>query len=163
DLRSFERDLIMQLPGIPPEMLGVLINSNRSTIDGSGYIFDSQVIRPRLEFRRNELQEKLVPEYDERLILDYVDPVSDDQALQLDAAKAFPGALSVDEQRERAGLPALPNGTGKVHMVPIKYTPTELVMKPADWTDASLIAHDNPIAQQMEEPPAYKRQPKEPP
>src|SRR5262249_17868438 len=63
-LREFERDTIMQTWGLPPEILGVITNSNRSTIDAADYLYSSKVILPRCEFFRSVLQERLVPEYD---------------------------------------------------------------------------------------------------
>jgi phage portal protein BeeE len=165
DLRQYERDLILQLPGVPPEMLGVLDHANRATIDAASYIFNTQVVVPRLEFLRNEYQEKLVPEYDERLILDYVSPVEADRAMQLQAARTAPWALTVDEWREMMGQPKLDNGTGQVYMVPVNVTPTQLVKTPQAWTDASAPAHDNipPAPDPVLERHFRKKEPPPPP
>lgn len=124
ELRRHERDMILQVTGgIPPEMLGIIENSNRSTIDAAKYLLDTQVIVPRLEFQRAYFQEKLVPEYDERLILDYESPVAVDQQAQAKAMSAAPWAPSVNEWRRFQGLPNLEDGSGDVHMVPANLTP----------------------------------------
>ncbi|MCR4375694.1 MAG: phage portal protein [Acidobacteria bacterium] len=126
DLRKFERDTIMQVTGgIPPEMLGILESSNRATISAAKYLMDTQVLIPRLEFQRAYYQEKLIPEYDDRLIVDYISPVDEDAAQQLEAMKAAPFAPMIDEWRKIQGLPPLEAGAGQVHMVPTLMTPME--------------------------------------
>ena len=68
DLRAFERDTIVQVFGLNPEMLGILQDSNRASIQSAEFFAQKHVVTPRLEFQRLELQERLVPEFDERLI-----------------------------------------------------------------------------------------------
>lgn len=117
-IREHERDVCMQTWGIPPEVLGVIENSNRATIQGAEYLFNALVVVPRLEFIRSTIQERLLPEYDARLILDYVSPVQEDQAHMLEVAKAAPWARDVDEWRVAQGLDPLPGKAGKVYLVP---------------------------------------------
>jgi hypothetical protein len=109
---------IIQVFGFPPEILGVIENSNRSTIDAAGFLFDLYVLTPRLEFLRTQLQEKIIPEYDERLVLDYVSPVKEDRALQQEVMKAHPYAFLVDEIRARGGCDPLKDNLGQLHAVP---------------------------------------------
>jgi hypothetical protein len=99
-LRQHQRDTIMQTFGLPPEIMGVIESSNRATIESADHLFSKYVIVPRLESIRSQLQQKLVPEYDERLILDYVSPVQEDKERQLKAAQIAPWALTVDEWRD---------------------------------------------------------------
>lgn len=106
-LREFERNVIMQQYGVPPEILGVLENSNRSTIDAADYFMSRYVVEPRLEFQRTVLQERMAPEYDERLIVEYVSPVQEDKEWSLKVAQAAPWSLTVGEWRKRAGEPPL--------------------------------------------------------
>ncbi len=123
--RQHERDVVMQVFGIPPEVLGVLTNSNRSTIDAAAYLMASGVLVPRLEFFRDLWQQRLVPEYDDRIILDYVSPVKEDDDFKLRVATAAPWSRSIDEWRALQGLPELEGGRGKLHMVPLTLMPTE--------------------------------------
>lgn len=126
-LRQHERDTIMQVFGIPPEILGVLESSNRATIDAADYLMSRYVIEPRLEFLRSVLQERFAPEYDERLIVEFVSPVQDDRAGQLEAAKAMPGALSVDEWRKLSGhQPMEDEDAGALHFVSTTFKPTSI-------------------------------------
>ena len=124
ELREHQRDIVMQTFGIPPEILGVIENSNRSTIDAADYLFTRYVIEPRLELIRSQLQSKLIPDYDDRLILDYDSPVDVDRKGLLDAAKSSPWTLTVDEWRKLSGLPEKEDGSGKVHIVPVNMVST---------------------------------------
>jgi hypothetical protein len=61
-------------------------------------------IVPRIERERCFLQERLVPEYDERLIIDYVSPVPEDKEFQLKVMAAQPTSFEKNEFRELAGF-----------------------------------------------------------
>ncbi len=124
DLRKYERDTIVQVYGVPPEILGIIESSNRATIASAELLYSKWVIQPRLEFLRAVLQEKLVPEFDDRLIIDYVSPVSEDKEYNLQVAQAAPWSLTVDEWREMQGLEPLADGAGKVYMMPYNLYPS---------------------------------------
>lgn len=128
-VRKDQRDILMHTIGVPPEIFGIVENSNRATIEVADYVWDRRVIVPRLETQRAVLQERLAPMYDARLIVDYVSPVQDDKSYHLDVGKAAPWALMVDEWREMAGQEELPDGAGKVFMVPFNLVPSSA---PAD-------------------------------
>lgn len=115
-LREYERNAVIQIFGMPPELLGVIENSNRATINAADFLMAKYVLEPRLEFLRSVFQERLVPEFDERLIINYVSPVTDDEELRLKAATAAPWAQSVDEWREMMGREKLEDDKGKVHV-----------------------------------------------
>ena len=135
-LRQFERDTIQQVFGIPPEILGILENSNRATIDSADYLFARWVIVPRLELLRSEMQERLVPEFDDRLILDYVSPVPEDRQFKLEVAKSAPWALKRNEWRALMEMEPDESPSGDVYLVPINLIPErsgeELVGRPAE-------------------------------
>jgi len=118
ELRKQQRDMVVQMFGIPPELLGILTNSNRATIDAADFLFSRWVITPRLEFLRSQLQERLVPEYDDRLVIDYVSPIQEDREFMLEAAKGAPYAMTVDEWRTLQGQEQLPDGLGSTHLIP---------------------------------------------
>lgn len=106
ELRKGTRDTIMQVWGIPPEMFGVVNASNRSTIDMAPYIFNKYCIVPRIERERFFYQERLVPEYDDRLILEYQSPVPEDKEFKLKVMAAQPTSFEKNEFRELAGYDA---------------------------------------------------------
>ena len=122
DLRKSVRDICLQVWGVPPEILGILENSNRATIDAADYLFSKWVIVPRLEAWRLDFQRLLVPEFDERLILDYDSPVQEDTAFRAEVMKAMPWNFEADEVREVAGLSPLDDDKGKFHVEAGAYT-----------------------------------------
>lgn len=131
-LRDQERDVITQVFGVPPEIFGIIENSNRSTVDAADFLMAKHVTIPRLEFMRETLQERLVPEYDDRIVLDYESPLEEDREFQLKAGQAQPAALTVDEWRELQGKPPLEQDRGKVFLTPTTVVATTLPGGPPD-------------------------------
>ncbi len=131
-IREFERDTILQVFGVSPEILGIVKSGagSRATITMADSIYARRVLVPRLELIRSVLQQRLVAEYDDRLILDYDTPVREDTEAQLKAATVAPWSLLVDEWRERSGAEPLPDGTGQVHMVPQNLQPMDVLTPP---------------------------------
>lgn len=126
ELRQQERDIIIQVfGGIPPEMLGIQERSNRATISAASFIYAQYSLLPRLELLRTVFQEQIIPEYDDRLIVDYVSPVPNDEQAQEEVVKAMPWAFKIDEIRQRGGFPALKGDAGQIHMVPIQLQPMQ--------------------------------------
>ena len=109
ELRKDERDKLVSAFG-PPEIFGILDHSNRATIAEARPIYAELTLTPRLEFLRHSLQERLVPEFDERLLIEYVDPTPDDNAFRLEVAKAAPKSRSINEWRQLQSLPPIDDG-----------------------------------------------------
>lgn len=170
ELREYERDCIIQTYGMPPELLGVIENSNRATIDAADYLMARYVTQPRLEFLRTNMQERLVPEFDERLILDYVSPVTEDKQSQLTAATVAPWAASVNEWRAMQGLPPMEDEKeGALHLIPNTYKAMSLTdasdaaLKPAPGFDENGMPFPKPVppgapGDDGQEPPKAKPQ-----
>ena len=125
EVRMQERDIILQVWGMPPEKLGILNNSNRATIEGSDLIYAKDVLVPRLEMRRSMFQELLMPEYDDRLIVDYVTPVMEDKEFELKVAMAAPWAMNANEWRSIMGRGDLEQ-FNDVIFVPPSITPVRI-------------------------------------
>lgn len=117
-LREFERDTVVSVFGVPPEILGIIENSNRATIDASDTLFGREVIWPRMEFLRAELQSRLVPQFDDRLVLAFESPVPEDREFRLQAIQAAPWAATRGEIRELQGL-ADRGDEDAVHVMPL--------------------------------------------
>lgn len=113
ELRRSQRDTVAQVYGVPPEQVGIIENSNRSTIDGSTYIYVLGVEFPRAEFLRSELQAKLVPAFDEDLSLEAEVAVPPDEERRLGVMKAQPTVFSKNEWRSEAGYSPLPEFEGQ--------------------------------------------------
>lgn len=107
ELRTRSRDISMQANGVNPEVVGIIENSNRSTIDGAFYGYHKLCISPWAEFWRSELQQKVVNDYDPRLIIDYDDPVQENQEFTLQSYQAKPSTVTVDEWRRLQKLPPI--------------------------------------------------------
>lgn len=122
-LRQFERDMVIQVFGVPPEILGIIEKSNRATIDAADFLFARWVLVPRMEMQREVMQEMLISEFDERLILDYESPIKEDFERQLAAAKATPWNMKMDEWRVMQGQEPLPDGRGDIFWVPQNMIP----------------------------------------
>jgi SPP1 gp7 family putative phage head morphogenesis protein len=124
-IRQHERDTIVQVFGVPPEIIGILSASNRATITAADMIYARWVLVPRLEFMRAIFQERFTPEFDERLVVGYVSPVQEDRDFQLEVFKGAPWVPSNDEWRALGGLQPTEDGTGKVHLVASNLVATE--------------------------------------
>ncbi len=114
-LRKWERDIIVHGIGMPPEILGIIENSNRSTIDAADYLWSRWVITPRLDLQRAYLQWQLVPMYDDRLILAYESPVQENREYQLNVMKANPAVFMVNDWKRQAGIE--PTDDGDVYVM----------------------------------------------
>jgi hypothetical protein len=122
ELRKFERDTIVEVFGVPPEILGIIQNSNRATIDAADYIFARWVLVPRLELQRSVLQTRLAPLYGDDIILHYVSPIEEDREFKLKVMEKAPWAYTVDEWRGVAGVEAAKKN-GDIHLVPLNHVP----------------------------------------
>jgi phage portal protein BeeE len=120
-LRKHQRDAVIQIYGVPPEVLGIVEASNRATSEVAEYLYARWVLIPRLEFLRQTLQHDLVPEYDDMLILDYDSPVAQDKERILKVASLSPWSIMLDEWREMQGKLPLPDGKGQIFMKPLNY------------------------------------------
>lgn len=104
ELRAAQKELVAQVFNVPPEVLGILQNSNRATIDASDYLFTKGVICPRLDFLV-EAFAPLLAEFDESLVLDYVSPIPEDREFRRQVFLQAPaGTFTRDEYRDLAGL-----------------------------------------------------------
>jgi HK97 family phage portal protein len=111
ELRKHERDMVIQTFGVPPEVFGVIENSNRSTIDAADYLMAKHVLVPRLDVLRETMNETIMLEYgDESVVLDYDSPVDQDKEFNYKVAKAAPYSRTVDEWRELQGLDKIDGG-----------------------------------------------------
>ena len=131
-LLKFMRDTSQQNWNIPPELLGIVENSNRASIDSAMYIHAVNNLEPRLRMWRAELQRQLVSRFsDPSLDLVYVSPVREtaEFVLQQTNEGLTRGALTVNEWRKRNGFPALADGD--VRLVPSNTAPDGMLANQA--------------------------------
>lgn len=128
ELRKSLRDQKLHTYGVPPEIMGIVEHSNRSTIDVAQFIMASNVTVPRLEFRRSFYQTRLLPEYrDPSLVTDFDNPTPDDVESRRTVMVAVPWAFKVDEFRALADAEPLggPDGEERPPMPSAGAAPTE--------------------------------------
>jgi HK97 family phage portal protein len=113
DLRKLSRDTIAQVFAVPPELLGIIENSNRSTISAARFIYVLGVEWPRAEFLRTELQVQFLSRWDAALVLEVEVPLPDDEDRRLKVMQAQPTCFSMNEWRAEAGKSPLPEFDGK--------------------------------------------------
>ncbi len=134
ELRKAERDVIIQVFGVPPEELGITENSNRATAREAEVLMAKGVLIPRLEDFRDTIQADVVPLFDERLIVDFISPVPDDREFKLKVMIANDAAFTRGEWRDFGD--ELDRGSGDdVHLVPLN-----VIEEPAPTPDTPSVA-----------------------
>lgn len=113
--------------GVPPEILGIVENSNRATATQAKIIYAENVLTPRLLARQDAINTQLLPAWGEDLLWEYDDIVPEDTEfrLQMSNAGLSGSTIMVDEWREQNGFDPLPNGAGQVLFVPYASIPTK--------------------------------------
>jgi SPP1 gp7 family putative phage head morphogenesis protein len=155
DLRKNQRDTVMQVYGVPPEVFGILENSNRATIESADFLMARWVLVPRLELLRATAQHRLVPMFGDNLLLDYVSPVAEDKEFTLKVMQAASWAFTADEWRALAGRDELP-GDGAIHLVPFNLLGvkrlSDLIADPADEREPEPEPEPTPEPDDEDEP-----------
>lgn len=114
ELKKGLLDFIRQTFNVPPELVGDLTSSNRSTAESAEYTLADFAVLPRLEFWRSWLQHCLVPLVDSEAILDYDDPRPQEfeRVFRLMTTQPIE-AFTFNEVRELAGYEPDPLLEGK--------------------------------------------------
>lgn len=123
ELRRFERDLIVQIFGIPPEKLGIIQNSNRATSEVADLTFSKEVLLPRLDFFKDVFQKQLIPFFDKSglVTMGYDSPVMEDKEFQLNVMRSFPYMFTQNQVLKKAGEETI-GDPGDLYVVPMTYT-----------------------------------------
>lgn len=137
DLRRLNRDTVAQVFGLPPEIIGIIENSNRSTISAARHIYALGVEFPRVEFLRAEIQRQLLPLFpgSAGAVLEAEVAVPEDEQRRLDVFRAMPGAFSLNEWRSEAGYDPEPQFAG---VFPPLALPGQVEPNPATIDDDDL-------------------------
>jgi len=119
ELRKNLRDTVIQVFGVPPEILGIVENSNRSTIDAADLLFAKLVQYPRQERIRSTLQRSMMADFDASHILMFDSPIPEDREYQLKVMQANPSSVRRAEWRETAGFIPDESGADDVYVMPM--------------------------------------------
>ncbi len=127
-LRKLAFDTIRWVYGVPPEVMGVVENSNRATIQAAKDMMATFVVEPRLRKRRamwNKLAERIWG-----VQVDFVSPVPREFDRRDEIMSRHPYAFTRNEIRREAGFDAVSDGN--VYLVPVN-----LSAEPANDGDIS--------------------------
>jgi len=136
--RSWIKDLVRQVIGAPPEIMGDLTSSNRATITEAFAILAMICTVPQLERMRAQAQMKLMPMFDDRLALGYWNPVPEDREFKLRAVQAAPWTVEVGEMREMQGLDDR-GDADRVHYIPMGMIPVPAPSRQKTGAEALLV------------------------
>lgn len=138
--RTFSRDEILALFRVPKSILGIVEDVNRANAEATIYIFALRTIAPLMQHIVDYLNEFLLSELDENLKFEFESPVVEDRKKDLDEyAAALPAGTSwmtINEVREREGLPRVAGGDGLY--VPL--TSTEVAVVVPEPVKVALVA-----------------------
>lgn len=115
--RKFLRDEALQHYQIPPEIYGIIENSNRSTIDSAFYLYNKNVLNDRYRFLERAITRQLVrPDFDDALCIKFNEKVPEDEAFKLQVLNAgiAQGIITPNEWRSNFGFDPLPANRGDV-------------------------------------------------
>ena len=116
EIQKYVQDFVRQIFAVPPEILGDLSSSNRSTSEAAEYHLQAYAVLPRLEFLVAELNHKLIPLIDSSVVLDFDDPrpQQTDLVASLMAGAYTAPAFTINEVRMLAGLGPIPGGEARL-------------------------------------------------
>jgi len=119
--RKFLRDTCLQHYNMPPELFGIVENSNRSTIDAAYELYTRNTLSVQLRSFDDSLNAQFFPLFDSKLFIEHdnVIPADKDFVLKQAESGLKNGAMMVDEYRIKNGLDPLPNGKGHILLVPL--------------------------------------------
>lgn len=119
--RKFLRDECLQHYQLPPEVFGIVENSNRATIDASYYLTQKNVIVPRLKFFERVLNTQLLYEFDDLICRHNIKIIEDeDLNLRIYQFGVQNGCITKEQYCEKFGIN--PNPDEGHYIVPIGHT-----------------------------------------
>ena len=150
--RKFLRDECLQHYQLPPEIFGIIENSNRATIDSSFYLTQKNVIIPRLKFFERVLNNQLLNEYDDIICRHNVKVIEDDDLnLRIYSFGVQNGCITKEQFCEKFGIN--PNPDEGHYIVPMGS-----VIVPADeeFDLESIPLPENPEPEEEDKKKALK-------
>lgn len=112
ELRELSDRIIRRTWGLPPEVLGVVENSNRATITAADLLMAKYVITPRAKMWRAAYQHHLMPLLGDPKSehIDFPNQIPDDEESRREMMAQHPYAFTVNEIRSAAGKPPREDG-----------------------------------------------------
>lgn len=124
--RRFSRDAIYQTFNLPPEVMGVVENSNRATAEAALYLYALNIVLPTVTKFAAEVNRQIVPQIDSSgAKLSFENPVRETEEFKLKKATELfkAGAITRDECRVTNGFDPLGGEQGAELLVPTNTAP----------------------------------------
>lgn len=114
--REWEHEIIRRTIGVPPEVMGIVENSNRATIESAELIMAKYVVTPRCKQWEDDWNTHIVPLFDPsgRTQVHAKVPMPEDKEHTRTIMKNHKEAFTVNEIRKAAGQ--MPRSDGEVYM-----------------------------------------------
>ena len=149
--RKYLRDECLQHYQLPPEVFGIIENSNRATIDASYYLTQKNVIVPRLKFFERVVNAQLLFEYDDIICRHDIKIIEDeDLNLRIYSFGVQNGCITKEQYCEKFGINPKPEEGH--YIIPIGHTVVS-VDEEFNLEDIPL-PEETPEEKPTEEPPA---------
>jgi len=113
-LRKFNRDAILGAYHVPKSIVGITEDVNRANAEAAQYTFAQYCIHPELSEIREALNSELCPLFGDNLILDFENPVPEDETMNVNnAVNLFKNAvINRNEARIYVGMDTLDDPMG---------------------------------------------------
>lgn len=146
--REFLRDMTNQHWRVPPEMMGILNNSNRATIESADYLYKKNVVSPRLIRWDTTVNRQLMPMWGVEWAIKSENVVPEDKEFNLKVASEgwTSGALSRDQWLIMNGKPAIGGEFGSQYLVPFNM----VAVTPASATASAIARTERDVTPQPE-------------
>ena len=149
--RKFLRDECLQHFQLPPEIFGIIENSNRATIDSAYYLTQKNVLVPRLKFFERVVNAQLLFEYDDIICRHDIKIIEDeDLNLRIYSFGVQNACITKEQFCEKFGINPKPDEGH--YLVPIGHTVVS-VDEEFNLEDIPL-PEETPEEKPTEEPPA---------
>lgn len=134
DGRKFNRDQILALFRVSGHILGISENINRANAEAAEFTFAKRVIKPKMMRISNRITEDLAPQFDEKLIVSFEDPVPEDKEFTLKEREVSLNKWkTINEVRAETGDD--PVKGGEVLYQPLNLMPLGEVQAPEEDTE----------------------------
>ena len=152
--RKYLRDEALQNYQIPPEIYGIIENSNRSTIDAAYYLFNKNVLAYDLAFFERVVTNQLCHEYDNDLCLRHDNVVQEDEqlALQVYEFGVTNGIITENQYRRRFKIQEEPDGDVRIMPMSLMRVPVGAKADPSAEPPKSSVPDDATLEIADEEP-----------
>ncbi len=144
--RKALRDIFNQHFALPPEMRGILENSNRATIDSADYLYKKNVLTRQVKRFCDVLNRQLAPQFDESIVLVAMNIVPEDsETKKKDALESFKaGILTENEYRKICGYEPQPDGD--IRLRPVGLT---MIEKGKGNVPVPVVPKPNPLQPEL--------------